>query len=109
MENRFGLQIVEDDDLQGRAVAEGYRIEDEGDLYGWLADQARDSGAWPRCGCERRGLCCVEHRVVRSSAGGLALQEIDPRTGRPRSPERRCLEYEARQFGWEHTVAQTWL
>ena len=109
MEKLFGMDVVEDDDLHDRAVEEGYRIIDEDDLYAWLADQDRDIGAWPRCGCDRRGLCCVQHRVVRSSEGGLALQEIDPRTGEPRPPEARRLGYEARRFGWDHRFAQAWL
>ena len=109
METLFGLEVVEDDTLHGRAVAEGMGLENEEDLYGWLAAQSRETGCWPQCGCERRGLCCVDHRVVRSSAGGLALQEIDHRTGRPRDPERRRLELEARVWGHRHNWAQTWL
>ena len=38
MDNQFGLQVVEDDDLHGRAVPESYRLEDEDDQYGCLAD-----------------------------------------------------------------------
>ena len=87
METLFGLDVVVDDDLHARAVAEGQGLEDEGDLFCWLAEQARESGCWPHCGCERRGLCCLDHRVVRSSTGELDLQEIDHRTGQPRPPE----------------------
>ncbi len=109
MTKLYGLEVVEDDALHRRAVAEGYALKDEGDLYEWLADQARDTGAWPVCGCESRGLCCVAHRIVRSSAGELALQEVDPRSGLARAPEQRRLEREARGFGWQHAFAQTWL
>ena len=109
MTRLYGLEVVEDDALHRRAVAEGYALEDEDDLYGWLADKARDTGAWPACDCENRDLCCVAHRVVRSSAGELALQEVDPRTGVARPPEQRRLESEARRFGWQHASAQTWL
>ena len=109
METLFGLDVVVDDDLHARAVAEGQGLEDEGDLFCWLAEQARESGCWPHCGCERRGLCCLDHRVVRSSTGELDLQEIDHRTGQPRPPEQRRLEQEARVWGYQHTWAQTWL
>ncbi len=109
METLFGLEVVEDDGLHGRAVAEGMGLEDEGDLFRWLAEQARETGCWPRCRCATRGLCCVDHRVVRSSAGALALQEIDHRTGAPRDPERRRLEREARAWGHRHSWAQAWL
>lgn len=85
MEKLFGLDVVVDDNLHGRAVAEGFRIADEDELYGWLADQARATGGWPRCGCARRGTCCLDHRVVKSSTGGLALQKLDFRTGEPRA------------------------
>ena len=73
METLFGLDVVVDDDLHARAVAEGQGLEDEGDLFCWLAERARETGCWPRCGCERRGLCCLDHRVVRSSTGEPAL------------------------------------
>ena len=109
MEKLHGLDVVVDDDLHDRAVAEGMGLEDEADLFCWLAEQARDSGRWPRCGCARQGACCLDHRVVRSSAGGLALQEIDHRTGQPRDPERRRLEREARAWGHRHNQAQAWL
>ena len=109
MDTLFGLEVVDDDSLHDRAVAEGMGLDDEDDLFGWLAEQARETGCWPRCGCERRGSCCPDHRVVRSSAGGLALQELDHRTGRPRAPERRRLEREARVWGRRHTLAQAWL
>ena len=100
METIFGLEVVVDDDLHDRAVA--------GELYCWLAEQARDSGCWPRCGCERRGTCCLDDRVVKSSTGGLALQEIDRRTGLPRAPEQRRLDMEAKIRGRRHTMAQAW-
>ena len=109
MDTLFGLEVVDDDSLHGRAVAEGMGLEDEGDLFCWLAEQARETGSWPQCGCARRASCCLEHRVVRSSAGGLALQEIDHRTGEPRAPEQRRLEREARGWGHRHTWAQAWL
>ena len=109
MEKLYGLDVVVDDDLHDRAVAEGFRIADEDELYGWLADQARASDAWPWCQCERRGTCCLDHRVVRSSKGGLALQELDHRTGEPRAPERHRQELEAFAWGYRHTWAQTWL
>ncbi len=81
-----GLDVVEDDDLHDRAVAEGFRIADVDELYSWLADQARSSDGWPWCHCESRGRCCLDHGLVRSSTGGLALQEFDHRTGEPRPP-----------------------
>ena len=109
METLFGLDVVVDDDLHARSVAEGMGLEGESDLFCWLAEQARETGSWPRCGCECRGLCCLDHRVVRSSAGGLAVQEIDHRTGLPRPPEQRRLEQEARSWGYQHTWAQAWL
>ena len=109
MEKLFGLDVVEDDDLLGRAVAEGFRIANEEELCAWLADQDRASDGWPRCGCRHRARCCLDHRVVRSSTGGLALQEIDHRTGRPRPPERQRLEREASAWGHRHTRAQAWL
>ena len=109
METLFGLEVVDDDSLHGRAVAEGMGLEDEGDLFCWLAEGARETGCWPRCGCARRGSCCPGHRVVRSSTGGLALQEIDHRTGQPRAPESRRLEREARVLRHRHTWAQAWL
>ena len=109
MDSLFGLEVVDDDSLHDRAVAEGMGLEDEADLFCWLAERARDTGSWPRCGCARRGSCCLDHRVVRSSAGGLALQELDHRTGAPRAPERRRLEREARAWGNRHTWAQAWL
>ena len=109
METLFGLEVVDDDSLHGRAVAEGMGLEDEGDLFCWLAEQARETGRWPRCDCASRGRCCLDHRVVRSAAGGLALQELDHRTGLPRAPERRRLETEARAWGHRHRWAQAWL
>ena len=99
METLFGLEVVEDDSLHDRAVAEGMGLEDEGDLFCWLAERARDNGRWPQCGCANRCSCCLDHRVIRSSAGALALQEIDHRTGEPRDPECRRLETEARARG----------
>ena len=109
MDTLFGLEVVDDDSLHDRAVAEGMGLEDEGDLFCWLAEGARETGCWPRCGCARRGSCCPGHRVVRSSAGGLALQELDHRTGEPRVPEQRRLEREARGWGYRHNWAQAWL
>ena len=105
METLFGLEVVDGDSLHGRAVAEGMGLEDEGDLFCWLAERARETGSWPRCGCASRASCCPGHRVVRSSAGGLALQELDHRTGEPRAPESRRLEAEARTRGRRHRPA----
>ena len=103
METLFGLEVVDDDSLHGRAVAEGMGLEDEGDLFCWLAERAGGTRRWPQCGCASRGSCCPGHRVVRSSAGALALQELDHRTGEPLDPECRRLETEARARGYRRT------
>ena len=91
MQTLFGLDVVVDDDLHARAAAEGTGLEDEDDLFCWLAEQARETAVGRSCGCERRGLCCLDHR-----------------TGLPRPPEQRRLEREARSWGYQHTWAQTW-
>ena len=92
METVFALHVVDDDSLHGRAVAEGMGLEDKADLLYWLAEQARESGRWPQCGCASRSSCCLDHP-----------------TGLPRAPERRRLETEARALGHRHTWAQAWL
>ena len=109
METLFGLEIVDDDSLHDRAVGEGMGRNNEDDLLEWLAEAAMEPGSWPNCGCARRCSYCPRYRVVRSSSGGLALQELDHRTGEPRAPERRRLEREARAWGRRHSRAQAWL
>ena len=114
MDKLFGLAVDDDDDLFARAEAEGQAFEGTGvdaedDAFGWLAELSRDPGCWPRCACETRCGGCPDHRFVRSAGGGLAIQSIDPRNGRPRPPDWERLRWEAIEFKARHDQATTWL
>ena len=114
MDKLFGLPVVDDDDLYARAKAEGQAfqgigIDAESDAICWLAELSRDTGRWPRCACETRCAACLDHRFVRSADGGLAMQTIDHRDGRPRPPEWERLRVEAIRFKAVHNQATPWL
>ena len=108
MDTLFGLEVVDDDSLHGRAVAEGMGLEDEGDLFCWLAEQARETGS---CALRLRTPRLVLSRPPRGPIlhGRSRPAELDTATGRPARPERRRLEREARAWGLRHTWAQAWL
>ena len=114
MDKLFGLDVVDDDRLYARAKAEGHAFEGTGieaqsDAFGWMAEMSRDSGCWPRCGCDVRCDACHDHRFIRSADGGLAMQIVEHRSGRPLPPEWHRQRHEAIRFGARHNLATPWL
>ena len=102
-----GLDVVEDDDLHDRAVAEGFRIADVDELY----QLARGPSALERrlalVPLRESGQVLPRPRLGEILDGRTRPAGVRPSHRRAPPPERHRLEREALAWGYEHNSSQS--